>query len=135
MNPMATRLMSEWPMSSLSDSRRGSIGGQPTPNEVASRMLAGPKLPLVAADDADALATAVHCLGLEPPEQARIAWIQNTLSLSRLRMSTPLWEEVAANPALRQLGTAHQPQFDDGSLVDEFTPARDAPADGATNSS
>ena len=89
-------------------------------NEVASRMLAGPKLPLVAADDEDAIATAVHCLGLVSPERARIAWIRNTLLLSKLLVSAPLWEEIGENPTLEQCGSARPPRFEDGSLVHDL---------------
>lgn len=86
-------------------------------NEVAARMLAGPKLPLVAADDEDALAVAVHCLGMVRPEDARVAWIRNTLSLSRMRVSLPLWEELRDVPTLSPLGAPQRPQFRDGRLV------------------
>lgn len=85
-------------------------------NEVASRMLAGPKLPLVACDDEDALATAVHCLGLIPPERARIAWIRNTLSLSQLHVSLPLWEELSGKPGLRRLAACQRVEFVAGKL-------------------
>jgi hypothetical protein len=86
-------------------------------NELTSRLLAGPKLPMVAADDQDAIAVAVQCLGLVPPEEARIAWIRNTLAITRLRMSLPLWRELEGDPRLSVVSEPERPRFVDGRLV------------------
>jgi hypothetical protein len=96
-------------------------------NEVAARLIEGARLPLVALDDQDALAVAVHSLGRRGPEDARIAFIRDTLSTTDLLVSDPLWRELASSDApVERLG-AGRPVFRGGRL--DIGPLEDDPAD------
>lgn len=86
-------------------------------NHVTSQLLEGAKLPLVAETDQEAIAIAASTLYRQVPDRARIAWIRNTLELSELRLSEPLWEEVGGNPDLEALGEPEPVRFDaEGAL-------------------
>jgi hypothetical protein len=86
-------------------------------NHVTSQLLEGAKLPLVAETDQEAIAIAASTLYRQVPDRARIAWIRNTLELSELRLSEPLWEEVGDNPDLEALGEPEPVRFDaEGAL-------------------
>lgn len=87
-------------------------------NQVTSQILQGAKLPLVAESDQEAVAIACSALRRRPPEQARIAWIKNTLELLELHVSEPLWQDIAAREDVRALGEPEPIRFDGtGSLL------------------
>ena len=85
-------------------------------NEVAARLIEGARLPLVAVDDEDAIAVAVHSLGRRGPEDTRIAFIRDTLSTTHLMVSEPLWRELASSDAPVERLDEARPVFREGLL-------------------
>lgn len=83
-------------------------------NHVSSNSIEGAKLPLVAETEEEAVAIAALTLGRTRPQDATIAWIQNTLRLERLWVNEPLWEAVRHNPIVEPAGD-FQPMSFDGS--------------------
>ncbi|MFZ0218575.1 MAG: lactate racemase domain-containing protein, partial [Candidatus Dormiibacterota bacterium] len=81
-------------------------------NHVTSQSLIGAKLPLVAETDQEAIAIAASALRRTPPERARIAWVKNTLELLDLRVSEPLWAEMAAQEDVVATGEPEPIRFD-----------------------
>ena len=65
-------------------------------NALASKSLAGAKLPVVAHTDADALSYVVESLVGRAPASARMVAMVNTLEVSRLALSRPLVEQAEA---------------------------------------
>jgi hypothetical protein len=86
-------------------------------NHVTAQVLEGAKLPLVAESDQEALAIATRTLYRRPTEEARIAWIKNTLELEELYLSEPLWAEVSEREELEPLSDPEPIRFDGGALV------------------
>jgi hypothetical protein len=84
-------------------------------NEVTAGTPHGARLPMVALDDEEALAIAVGTLSSVPPRRARLAWIQNTLSLSRLLVSVPVLDAVSGQ--VRALADPAPITFDAGTLT------------------
>lgn len=68
-------------------------------NVIAAGVLDRAKLPLVAENDREALSIAIRSLGLAPAE-ARIIFIQNTLTMDQLIVSAPVYREIAGQPAV-----------------------------------
>jgi hypothetical protein len=88
-------------------------------NSVAAYGLEGAKLPLVAQSDREALAIAVGTLWDVKPETVRMAYIKNTLELTQLRMTEPLWREIAGDPLFGSCSNPVPVRFDaSGTLVD-----------------
>lgn len=87
-------------------------------NQVTSGVLAGAKLPLVAASDREALDIAARCVPGVPTDQLRIAWIMNTLELTTLRVSEPLWADIATVPNVIAVSDPEEVRFtNDGTLT------------------
>lgn len=87
-------------------------------NHVTSRTIAAAKIPLTAYTDREALDIAVHSLFCPDPARLRVAWIRNTLELTTLRLSEPLWKELDGTPGLTALTGSEPVRFDsDGSLL------------------
>jgi hypothetical protein len=86
-------------------------------NHVTAQVLEGAKLPLVAETDREALAIATRTLHRRPPEEARIAWIRNTLELGELYLSEPLWAEVGRRAELESLKDPEPIRFDAGGRL------------------
>ena len=78
----------------------------------------GAKVPATYDTDRDAIETALSCIGLTPPEKARVIRIKNTLMLGEIEVSEALLGEVAKRPDLTPLGEAAPLPFDvTGRLV------------------
>ncbi len=78
----------------------------------------GAKVPATYDTDREAIETALGCIGLTPPENARVIRIRNTLMLGELEISEALLPEVAKRETLTQLGAPTPLPFDAaGNLV------------------
>jgi hypothetical protein len=72
----------------------------------------GAKVPATYATDREAIETALSCIGLTPPERARVIRIKNTLLLGELEVSEAYGPEVAERPDLTPLGEPTALGFD-----------------------
>ena len=78
----------------------------------------GAKVPPTYESDREAIETALSCIGLTPPEQARVVRIRNTLMLGEIEVSEALLPELTERPALTRLGEPAPLAFDaTGRLV------------------
>jgi hypothetical protein len=78
----------------------------------------GAKVPATYDTDREAIETALGCIGLTPPEDARVIRIRNTLVLGELEVSEALLPEVAKRETLTRLGAPTPLPFDAaGNLV------------------
>jgi len=77
-----------------------------------------PRLPMFWPSDRGALDWLLGALGSPEPHAQRVAWIRNTLNLSRIAISELLTREAAALPGWRILPEPFAPEFDgDENLV------------------
>lgn len=75
------------------------------------------KMPLHLSSDRAALDLAFGHLGWPSPEEQRVVWIRNTLSLDRILVSSALAQDAAALPGWRVLGEPEHAHFDpEGNL-------------------
>jgi hypothetical protein len=72
----------------------------------------GAKIPATYETDREAIETALSCIGLTPPERARVIRIKNTLLLGEIEVSEALLGEVARRSDLAQLGDPAPLAFD-----------------------
>src|SRR6266436_4047070 len=72
----------------------------------------GAKLPLVFDSDREAVENALNCIGLTPPEQARVVRIRSTLVLGEIECSEALLPEIAKRPDLEVVGRGRPLPFD-----------------------
>jgi hypothetical protein len=72
----------------------------------------GAKVPATYETDREAIETALSCIGLTPPERARVIRIKNTLRLGEIEVSEGLLPEVAKRPDLAALGDPAPLAFD-----------------------
>lgn len=70
------------------------------------------KLPLVFETDREAVESALGCIGLTPPERARIVRIRSTLVLGEIECSEGLLPEIAKRPDLEVVGPGRALPFD-----------------------
>ena len=78
----------------------------------------GAKVPPTYETDREAIETALSCIGLTPPEQARVVRIKNTLMLGEIEVSEALLPELTERPDLTRLGEPAPLAFDaTGRLV------------------
>ncbi len=70
------------------------------------------KLPMHLPSDREALSLALGHLGRPEPNEQRVVWIRNTLSLSRIAISSPLAGEAAQLSGWRLAPESRVPQFD-----------------------
>ena len=70
------------------------------------------KLPLLFDSDKEAVENAINCIGLTPPERARVIRIKNTLTLGEIDCSEALLPEIKKCSNLDILGPAHSLAFD-----------------------
>ena len=88
-------------------------------NSVTAYGLEGAKLPLVAQSDREAVSIAVGTLWGVKPETVRMVYIKNTLELTQLRMTEPLWREIAGDPLFESASDPVPVRFDaSGTLAD-----------------
>jgi hypothetical protein len=72
----------------------------------------GAKVPPTYETDREAIETALSCIGLTPPEQARVIRIKNTLMLGEIEVSEAFLAHVAERPDLTPIGDAVPLAFD-----------------------
>jgi hypothetical protein len=72
----------------------------------------GAKIPATYDTDREAVETALSCIGLTPPERARLIRIPNTLTLGEIEVSEAFLPEVARRPDLTPLGDPRPLPFD-----------------------
>jgi len=87
-------------------------------NCVTASMLDGAKLPLVAQTDREAVAIAASTIWGAVPRTIRMAWIRNTLDLSTLWVTEPLWKEISGNPLLKPLEDPVPVRFGDSGILE-----------------
>src|SRR5467141_1238330 len=63
----------------------------------------GAKIPATYDTDREAIETALSCIGLTPPEKARVIRIKNTLMLGEIEVSEAFLPDLAKRPDLTQL--------------------------------
>jgi hypothetical protein len=73
-------------------------------NTITACSPGGAKIPATFETDREAIATALDCIGLTPPERARVVRIKNTLVLGELEVSEAFAAEVAKRSDLTTLG-------------------------------
>ncbi len=89
-------------------------------NVVAAGVLDRAKMPLVADNDREALAIAVKSLGLKPDE-AKIVFVRNTLTIDRLIVSENVVRELAGSANISVDRAAVRLAFDaDGNIPEEW---------------
>jgi len=69
-------------------------------------------LPLALESDREAVESAVGCIGLTPPEEARVVRIRNTLMLGVIECSEALLPEIRNSPSLEIVGEGRPLDFD-----------------------
>jgi hypothetical protein len=72
----------------------------------------GAKVPPTYETDREAIETALSCIGLTPPERARVVRIKNTLLLGELEVSEAFFDEVKGREDLAPLGQPAPLAFD-----------------------
>jgi hypothetical protein len=78
----------------------------------------GAKVPATYDTDREAIETALSCIGLTPPEEARVIRIKNTLRLGEIEVSEALMAEVTQRRDLSPLSSPRMLAFDAaGTLV------------------
>ncbi len=74
-------------------------------------------LPLTFDSDREAVESAVGCIGLTQPEEARVVRIRNTLMLGVIECSEALLPEIRKSPGLEIIGEARPLGFDAASRI------------------
>jgi hypothetical protein len=72
----------------------------------------GAKVPATYDTDRDAIETALSCIGLTPPEKARVIRIKNTLMLGEIEVSEAFAPDLAKRPDLKSLSDPVTLPFD-----------------------
>ena len=81
-------------------------------NAITACAPGGAKVPATFETDREAVETALSCIGLTPPEKARVIRIKNTLMLGEIEVSEAYAAELARRPDLTPLGDAAPLPFD-----------------------
>jgi hypothetical protein len=81
-------------------------------NAVTACAPGGAKVPATFDSDREAVETALSCIGLTPPEKARVIRIKNTLMLGEIEVSEAYTAELARRPDLTPIGDATPLRFD-----------------------
>jgi hypothetical protein len=81
-------------------------------NAITACAPGGAKVPATYETDREAIETALSCIGLTPPERARVIRITNTLVLGELDVSEAFAADVAKRPDLTPLGDPAPLAFD-----------------------
>ncbi len=77
----------------------------------------GAKMPLAFDSDREAVESALSCIGLTPPEQARVIRIKNTLVLGEIECSEAFLPEIAQRSDLEVIGVPRPLGFDAGGQI------------------
>src|SRR2546428_273741 len=72
-------------------------------NAIAACAPGGAKVPPTYDVDREAIETALSCIGLTPPERARVIRIKNTLMLGEIEVLEAFLPDLAKSPDLTQL--------------------------------
>ncbi|MDQ3913258.1 MAG: nickel-dependent lactate racemase [Actinomycetota bacterium] len=89
-------------------------------NVVTSTFIERAKVPMVLANDEEALRTAIRCNWGVPPEQTRFVRIPNTLRLEYLYVSENLLDEVLENAEVEVVGDPEELRFDSEGYLEGF---------------
>jgi hypothetical protein len=81
-------------------------------NAITACAPGGAKVPATFDTDREAIETALSCIGLTPPEKARVIRIKNTLMLGEIEVSEAYMAEVAKRPDLTPIGEPVPLPFD-----------------------
>jgi hypothetical protein len=81
-------------------------------NAITACAPGGTKVPATFDTDREAVETALSCIGLTPPDKARVIRIKNTLMLSEIEVSEAYAAEIAKRPDLTPIGDASPLPFD-----------------------
>ena len=81
-------------------------------NAITACAPGGAKVPATFDTDREAVETALSCIGLTPPEKARVIRIKNTLMLAEIEVSEAYAAEIAKRPDLTPIGDASPLPFD-----------------------
>jgi hypothetical protein len=81
-------------------------------NAITACAPGGAKVPATFDTDREAVETALSCIGLTPPEKARVIRIKNTLMLGEIEVSEAYAAEIARRPDLTPIGDASPLPFD-----------------------
>ena len=81
-------------------------------NAITACAPGGAKVPATYDTDREAIETALSCIGLTPPERARVIRIKNTLMLGEIEVSEAYTAELAKHPDLSPIGEASPLPFD-----------------------
>jgi hypothetical protein len=84
----------------------------------------GAKMPLTFDSDREAIENALNCIGLTPPERARVIRIRSTLMLGEIECSEALLPEIAKRPDLTVVGPGRPLGFD---AAGQIIPLRSSP--------
>ena len=77
----------------------------------------GARLPLAFDSDREAVESALNCIGLTPPEQARVIRVKNTLVLGEIECSEAFLPEIAQRSDLEVIGVPRPLGFDAGGQI------------------
>src|SRR5881296_1227961 len=77
----------------------------------------GAKLPLTFESDREAVESALDCIGLTKPEQARVIRIKNTLMIGEIECSEAFLPDIQKRPDLEIIGEARPLPFDAAGQV------------------
>lgn len=89
-------------------------------NAIVSAHVSAALLPIAYQTDRQMLAAALQCIGLTPPQLARLLWIRNTLDLVELECGEAYRQEAEQLEGLEVLTEPRALAFDDtGNLVEE----------------
>jgi hypothetical protein len=77
----------------------------------------GAKVPATYDSDREAVETALSCIGLTPPERARVIRIKNTLMLGEIECSEAFLPLIEQRPDLEVVGEARPLGFDAGGRI------------------
>jgi hypothetical protein len=81
-------------------------------NAITACAPGGAKVPATFDTDREAVETALSCIGLTPPDKARVIRIKNTLMLGEIEVSEAYAAEIAKRPDLTPIGDARPLPFD-----------------------
>ena len=81
-------------------------------NAITACAPGGAKVPATFDTDREAVETALSCIGLTPPDKARVIRIKNTLMLGEIEVSEAYAAEIAKRPDLTPIGDASPLPFD-----------------------
>jgi hypothetical protein len=89
-------------------------------NVMTSTFVERAKIPMVLANDREALETAIRCNWGVPPEETRFVRIPNTLHLEYAYLSENLVDEALENGNVEVVEEAAEPKFDENGYFGEF---------------